>query len=111
MRLGQMKSEIADVGQNSDDVDDPIATAVDYKVAGLPHNAKSASRTAPAVAQVIGANSCGKFRSGLGARAFRIGGDFAQCLFEEGPVASGGAFAELFRAPFQNFAYVVLCRR
>ena len=92
--------------QNSHDVDDPISLAVDDEVAGLADNAKKASRAVPAVAQVIGTNSLGKFGSRLGAQAFRIGGDVTESLFEKSLVASCGMFAEFFCAPLQD----IVCR-
>ena len=55
---------------------------------------------------MIRANPWSKFGAVLGAVPQRIAEDIAKSLFEKISITRGGRFAELFRAPLQNFPYV-----
>ena len=101
-----MANQIPGIVQDSHDVDGVAAAAVNHKVAGIAHEAKNVWCVIPARAQMIRANSGGKFGALLGAVAQRIAGDVAENLFEKIPITRGGRFAELLSAPLQNFTYV-----
>ncbi len=94
-----MASRIAGVVQDSHDVDDLAAPAVNHEVAGISDGAKNVRRVIPARAQMIRANSWGKFGALLGAVPQGIGEDIAESLLEKISITRGGRIAELLSAP------------